>query len=125
MKTTLQLEELAQLAAAIIAINYLPVSLPWWSWPILFLSPDLSMLGYTLGNRAGAFCYNLVHHKGFALAILLAGFFFTLPYLQLAGLLLFAHSAFDRALGYGLKYETGFSDTHLGKIGKEAKLANV
>jgi hypothetical protein len=29
-----------------------------------------------------------------------------------------AHIGFDRALGYGLKYPTAFSDTHLGRIGK-------
>ena len=29
-----------------------------------------------------------------------------------------AHIAMDRALGYGLKLPTGFTDTHLGRIGK-------
>jgi hypothetical protein len=29
-----------------------------------------------------------------------------------------AHIGVDRALGYGLKHRTGFSDTHLGRIGK-------
>lgn len=37
--------------------------------------------------------------------------------LQLAGIILFAHAAFDRILGYGLKYERGFKFTHLGEIG--------
>ena len=32
-----------------------------------------------------------------------------------------AHIGFDRALGYGLKYDTGFSFTHLGRIGKTAE----
>ncbi|MDQ1710546.1 MAG: hypothetical protein QOG49_1931, partial [Frankiaceae bacterium] len=27
------------------------------------------------------------------------------------------HIGMDRALGYGLKYETDFKDTHLGHIG--------
>jgi hypothetical protein len=40
---------------------------------------------------------------------------------MLAGIILFAHSSMDRLFGYGLKYFTGFSDTHLGKIGKEMK----
>ena len=31
-----------------------------------------------------------------------------------------AHIGFDRALGYGLKYPTAFSDTHLGRIGPGA-----
>jgi hypothetical protein len=29
-----------------------------------------------------------------------------------------AHIGIDRALGYGLKYATGFGDTHLGRIGR-------
>ena len=31
-----------------------------------------------------------------------------------------AHIGFDRALGYGLKYATGFGFTHLGRIGKKS-----
>ncbi|WP_218779856.1 DUF4260 family protein [Hymenobacter crusticola] len=30
------------------------------------------------------------------------------------------HSALDRLLGYGLKYTTGFHDTHLGRVGDHA-----
>jgi hypothetical protein len=32
-----------------------------------------------------------------------------------------AHIGFDRMLGYGLKYPTAFSDTHLGRIGRRAR----
>jgi hypothetical protein len=46
------------------------------------------------------------------------GTYLSLPLWQLAGVVLFAHIAMDRALGYGLKYEKGFRYTHLGKIGK-------
>jgi uncharacterized protein DUF4260 len=31
---------------------------------------------------------------------------------------LFEHSSFDRVLGYGLKHEDAFQNTHLGRIGK-------
>jgi hypothetical protein len=34
------------------------------------------------------------------------------------GLIFLAHSSFDRAAGYGLKYFDGFNHTHLGWIGK-------
>ena len=50
--------------------------------------------------------------------IYLAGFFFLFRILQLAGVIMFSHAAFDRLLGYGLKYEKGFKFTHLGEIGK-------
>jgi Domain of unknown function (DUF4260) len=40
-------------------------------------------------------------------------------YIVLATALIWlAHIGFDRALGYGLKYEVGFSFTHLGRVGK-------
>ena len=39
----------------------------------------------------------------------------------LVGILLFAHSCFDRVWGYGLKYTDSFQHTHLGKIGKDAQ----
>ncbi|MBV6397568.1 MAG: hypothetical protein HFACDABA_03182 [Anaerolineales bacterium] len=31
---------------------------------------------------------------------------------------LFGHSSFDRVLGYGLKHEDAFQNTHLGRIGR-------
>lgn len=35
----------------------------------------------------------------------------------LLALIWFAHIGMDRALGYGLKYPSGFRETHLGRIG--------
>ena len=35
------------------------------------------------------------------------------------GLLWAFHIAGDRVLGYGLKFASGFQDTHLGRIGKQ------
>jgi len=35
------------------------------------------------------------------------------------GLLWAFHIAGDRVLGYGLKFTSGFQDTHLGRIGKQ------
>ena len=92
----------------------------WWWFLALFLLPDVGMLGYIFGNRAGAFFYNLFHHKGLAILIYLAGFFFLNEILQLVGVILFSHASFDRLLGYGLKYEKGFKFTHLGEIGRPA-----
>ena len=86
---------------------------------IFFLVPDLSMLGYLAGPRIGAFFYNLGHHKALAIALYLAGMYFTIPVLQASGLIMFGHSSFDRILGYGLKYPDSFQNTHLGRIGKE------
>ncbi|MDX1751563.1 MAG: DUF4260 domain-containing protein [Salinimicrobium sediminis] len=119
MKTTLKLEELAMLLLGIYVFGFLYFE--WWWFLVLFLAPDLGMIGYVFNNRAGAFLYNLFHHKGVAIMIYLAGFFFFVPVLQLIGVIMFSHAAFDRLLGYGLKYEKGFHYTHLGTIGKAKK----
>lgn len=76
------------------------------------------MVAYASGNKAGAFIYNVFHHRGVAILIYFTGLFFLVPVLQLIGVVLFSHAAFDRMMGYGLKYARGFEYTHLGRIGK-------
>ncbi|MGI9582262.1 DUF4260 domain-containing protein [Chryseobacterium sp. RRHN12] len=119
MKTQLQLEYAAFLLLGIYAFAQTGYS--WWWFAGLFLAPDISMLGYTVNNKTGAFFYNLFHHFGAAIIIYLAGTALSLSYIQVAGAILFSHSAFDRILGYGLKYPDSFQNTHLGKIGKKAE----
>jgi hypothetical protein len=92
-----------------------------FSWPVaafFFLAPDLAMLAYLAGPRAGAIAYNLAHTYALALALTLAGFLGGVPAAAAGGLIWIAHIGFDRALGYGLKYSSGFGDTHLGRIGR-------
>ncbi|MEO5593290.1 MAG: DUF4260 domain-containing protein [Chitinophagaceae bacterium] len=114
MKRVLQLEEMVQAALGITALYYQPLHISWWLWVPLFLSPDISMLGYVINKKVGAFAYNLFHHKGLAIVIAATGFFTNSHIIMLTGILLFAHSSFDRAMGYGLKYEDDFKHTHLG-----------
>ncbi|GAB2760291.1 DUF4260 domain-containing protein [Salinimicrobium soli] len=120
MKRTLKLEEVAMLLLGIYVFGFTKYA--WWVFPVFFLAPDIGMIGYAFGNRAGAFFYNLLHHKGLAIMIYLAGFFFASHLLQIIGVIIFSHAAFDRLLGYGLKYESGFKFTHLGEIGKPSKV---
>ena len=112
----LRLEALATFAAALGFYAYGGFSLP--AFALLFLSPDLTMLAYLAGPRIGAAGYNLVHTYVLAFALTLAGFFGGLPLATAGGLIWIAHIGFDRALGFGLKYPTGFGDTHLGRAGK-------
>ncbi|SHM68647.1 DUF4260 domain-containing protein [Flavobacterium chilense] len=116
MKTIIKLEELALFALGIFLFNRL--NFDWWWFLVLILAPDLSMLGYLSGNKSGAFFYNVFHHKGIALLIYALGCYLSIETIQLAGIILFSHSAMDRIFGYGLKYEKGFKYTHLGEIGK-------
>ncbi len=89
------------------------------SW-LLFLAliavPDLSMLGYVRSPRAGAALYNAVHT--YTLPALLAGYgvIGESPLTVLLALILFAHIAADRLLGFGLKYPDAFTDTHLQRL---------
>ena len=118
MKTILSLEEAAQLALAIAGLYFQPIHIAWWLWPVFFLSPDVSMLGYLINPRVGAWTYNIAHHKAVAVICIVVGWKLSLPLLLLVGLLLFAHSSFDRMMGYGLKFTDSFNHTHLGMIGK-------
>lgn len=91
----------------------------WLLFFLLILAPDLSMAGYLLGPKRGAIVYNAAHSTIGPLLLLTAGFLGAggLP-VHLAVIWL-AHIGIDRALGYGLKRSTGFTDTHLGRIGRE------
>lgn len=117
MKTTLKLEEIAMFGLGICVFSFL--SYPWWLFLALFLTPDISMLGYIVNNKVGAVSYNIFHHKGLAILVYGIGFYVSNELLQLFGVILFSHAAFDRILGYGLKYEKGFKYTHLGNIEKK------
>lgn len=116
MQITLKLEELIMLLFGIFLFSALNLS--WWWFVGLFFVPDIGMLGYLHNNKTGAFLYNVFHHKGIALLLYMIGLLLTSEILQVAGIILFAHSSFDRMLGYGLKYDKGFKFTHLGEIGK-------
>jgi hypothetical protein len=85
---------------------------------VLFLVPDLSMLGYLGGSRSGAAIYNVAHTYVFPLALLAIGVFAGHRTAAAYALIWIAHIGFDRLLGYGLKYPTAFGETHLGRIGR-------
>jgi len=115
----LRLEGLALLTIAVTA--YAQVSGDWKLFAILFLVPDLSFIAFLFGPSAGAAAYNAMHSTTGPLALGLAAVLTAQPLALSIALIWIAHVGFDRALGYGLKYATGFGDTHLGRIGKSAK----
>lgn len=117
MKILLRAEEAAMFILATTLIFYM--GLPWWIYILLLLGPDVCMLAYLAGNKAGAISYNIFHHKGIALMIAAAGYVYGSQVLLATGTVLFGHSSLDRMFGYGLKYFSGFSDTHLGFTGKK------
>ena len=110
-------ENLAIGAAVVVAFVHLRFS--WWWLPAAFIAFDVSMAGYVLGNRVGAVCYNLVHAYAVPGVLLLSYVLSGSRLVAFLGLLWAFHIAGDRVLGYGLKFTSGFQDTHLGKIGKQ------
>lgn len=114
VRTVVRLENLAILLLTLLAYGYL--HLGWILFAILLLAPDVSLLAYLANPRLGAQCYNLVHSYIGPLALLGVSHFY--PHLLPFALIWVTHVAMDRALGYGLKYQTAFNDTHLGTIGR-------
>lgn len=88
-----------------------------WLWfALLFLVPDISMLGYLAGKRAGAIAYNFFHTYTVPISLLLALWLLGKASCIWLALIWIAHIGFDRLLGYGLKYEISFKDTHLSRL---------
>ena len=114
IRSWLRIEGLLVLILA--TLLYARLEYSWAVFAILFLAPDVSFAGYLAGPRAGAAAYNLLHsHAGpllLGVGLLWTGHSLAVP------LIWVAHVGLDRALGYGLKYPTRFSHTHLGRIGR-------
>jgi hypothetical protein len=110
----LHLEGLAILVAALAL--YFEQGYGWLALVLLFLAPDLSMLGYLGGPCLGALTYDVVHTSVLPIALGLAGVLGDIGLAMQVALIWLAHIGLDRLLGYGLKYPTGFKDTHLQRV---------
>lgn len=102
------------LAVLVVALGgYLALDGPLWLLAALALAPDLSMLGYLAGPRVGSLTYNTIHTYALPLALGAAGLQAGSRLSLLVALVWIGHIGADRAIGYGLKFESGFRDTHL------------
>ena len=79
----------------------------------LALAPDLSMAGYLAGPRIGSRVYNTAHTYTLPLALGGGGWWLDARLPLLVALVWAGHIGADRLFGYGLKFESGFRDTHL------------
>ena len=118
-RTILRLEGAAALAASV--AGYAAVGGGWGMFALLFLAPDLSMLGYLGGPRLGAAAYNLGHSYASPAILAACGLGLAQPQLLPLALIWCAHIGFDRLLGFGLKYADAFGHTHLG-LARKAKV---
>jgi hypothetical protein len=114
MKPThwLRLEAIAWLIAALYAYRF--VGGGWGLLALVFLIPDLGMLGYMAGPRAGAFGYNVCHFEGVPIALGAGFWWLGRMDLQWVALAWLVHIAVDRVMGYGFKFQDrAFKQTHL------------
>ena len=88
----------------------------WILFALLILAPDLSMLGYLLGEKVGAATYNVFHTYALPASLAAFGVLAGSPLAVSVALVWFAHIGMDRLVGYGLKYTSGFKDTHLDRV---------
>jgi hypothetical protein len=104
-------------AVAIAAIAlYFHAGYPWWLFLALILAPDLSMVGYVAGPATGAATYDAAHTYALPVVLAAIGVVADADVAVQVGLIWLAHIGVDRAIGYGLKYPTGFKDTHLQRV---------
>lgn len=117
----LRLEGLSVLLAA--AGLYATLDFSWWLFAGLLLAPDLFMAGYLAGPRVGALLYNIGHTYIVPFGLGAFGYASAMPLGVALALIWAAHIGMDRALGYGLKRQSGFHDTHLDRDGANPSLS--
>ena len=83
---------------------------------VLVLAPDVAFLGWLVDERVGTAAYNLTHTFALPVALGTAGLVLDRSLLVQLALIWIAHIGFDRLVGYGLKYPSGFKDTHMQRV---------
>jgi hypothetical protein len=105
----------AAVAIASIAL-YFNADYPWWLLVVLVLAPDLSMVGYVAGPTVGAAAYDVAHTYTLPIVLGTIGVIAGAETAVQVSLIWLTHIGVDRAIGYGLKYPSGFKDTHLQRV---------
>jgi Domain of unknown function (DUF4260) len=105
----------AAVAGAAVAL-YFHAGYPWWLLVVLVLAPDLSMLGFMAGPSVGTVSYNALHTSAPPVVLATVGVIVDTDIAVQLGLIWLAHIGVDRTIGYGLKYPSGFKDTHLQRV---------
>jgi hypothetical protein len=105
----------AVVAIAAVAL-YLDAGYAWWLLVVLALAPDLSAVGFLAGPHVGTVAYDVAHTYAWPLALAAVGAVTDADAAVQLGLIWATHIGVDRAIGYGLKYPSGFKDTHLQRV---------
>jgi len=112
----LRLEALLVLLLALICYSGLHGS--WLLFLVLFLVPDVSLLGYLAeGNgRFAATFYNALHCYAVPLGVALIAWRFHSVVTERIAVIWVAHIALDRFIGFGLKYAQAANPTHMQSV---------
>lgn len=109
----LSLEGLTVFISSLVMYQY--VGGNWWLFGALLLAPDLVFIIYMLDKSIGIIAYNLMHNYIFPVMLgvgaILSGWQFGI----VLSIIWLAHIGMDRTVGYGLKYQPGFKETHLNR----------
>jgi hypothetical protein len=117
----LRLEGSAVLVAAIVGFHEL--GSPWTLFALLFLVPDIALVAYLGGPRAGAVAYNAAHTYLGPATLGVVAYLTGAASVWPVCLIWAAHIGMDRALGLGLKFSGDFRETHLGPVGRAKSAA--
>jgi hypothetical protein len=112
----LRLEALLVLLIALICYSRLHGS--WLLFLVLFLVPDVSLLGY-LAEGSGRFAatfYNAVHCYAVPLTVVLVAWRLHSLLGGRLAMIWVAHIALDRFIGFGLKYAQAAKPTHMQSV---------
>jgi hypothetical protein len=91
----------------------------WWIYPVLLFVPDIFIMGYLRDTSVGASCYNVGHSYFLPSLAVLFGWEWHHILPIAVGIIWIGHIGMDRLLGYGLKYDDNFKNTHLGDLAKK------
>ena len=105
----------AAVAIAAVAL-YAHEGYSWLLLAVLVLAPDLAALGFLAGPRVGAVTYNAAHTTVAPVILGTVGVLTSSSTAIAVALIWLLHIGGDRAIGYGLKYPSGFKDTHLNRV---------
>ena len=98
---------------AIAAVLYGKHGQSWWLFLALLAAPDLGLLGYLVGARAGAVAYDLTHTCLPPTVLVLGGVLGDSSLAVSVALIWLTHIGMDRALGLGLRYPDRPPEGHL------------
>ena len=106
----------AVVAAAVIWAYGTQTDAPWWLFVVLWLVPDVGLLGFLVNTRLGAWAYDPLHSYVGPAVLLVVGVAAEVDVALAIGLIWANHVGIDRAIGYGLKSTWSAKQTHLQQL---------